>query len=177
MEMKQQVFKVHKRQIKLSQTLAKVGYDSVPGKLLRFLVYSLDSFTMLQKLKTFLDTARETIGDKFFGLDSAVIHISHAEVKKLMQIQPQTRGKYLGLFRVLSPSYFFNNPLTSGMNGMEHTGTRNVVSQALPSPSQNIHVIGNIVDEYLAKAVKKGELNIGKEVTKIVLDVSHQLLF
>lgn len=178
MEITKQVLQAHKRQIRLSHTLKKVGYNSVLGKFLRFLVYSMDIFMMVKKSKMFLNTAKENIGDKFLGLDQAIIHVSHAEVKRLMQVQPQIRGKYFGMFRVSGTSYLLNNPLTTGMNGTEYKGSRAVISQSLPSTSKkNIQLLGNLVDEHLAKAAKKGELKIGEDIPKMILDILHQLMF
>ncbi|MDJ0733795.1 MAG: cytochrome P450 [Nostocaceae cyanobacterium] len=176
MSIKEQVIQAHKRQIRLSQTLAKVGYNSRIGKLLRLRLYYLDAFVILQKLKSFLYTAKENIGDKFFALEQAIIYTSHAEVKKLMQVEPQLRGNDLGIFKVLAPSYLLNNPLSLGMNGREHTGTRAVSLQALPEPSENVELLGNLVDKCLATAANKGELHIS-DLPKMMLVILHQLVF
>ncbi len=177
METKEQVLKAHQRQIKLSRTLAKVGYNSRIGKLLRLRLYYLDAFVMLQKLKSFLDIAKANIGDKFFGVDQAIIHVSHAEVKNLMQVEPQWRGNDLGIIRVLAPSYLLNNPLSLGMNGTEHAGARALFAQALPEPSENIEILGKLVDECLGKAAKEGELHIGKDLPKMMIEILHKLVF
>ncbi|MDJ0620021.1 MAG: cytochrome P450 [Calothrix sp. MO_192.B10] len=177
MAIKEQVINAYKRQVKLSSTLAKVGYDSAIGKLLRLRVYYLDAFVMLQKLKSFLDTAKANIGDKFFAVDQAIIHTSHAEVKQLMEVEPQLRGNDLGIIRILAPSYLLDNPLSLGMNGMEHTGARAVFLQALPKPSENIEYLGNLVDECLTEAANKGELHIGKDLPRMMLKILHQIVF
>ena len=177
MEIKEQVLQAHKRQVRLSRTLAKVGYDSPIGRLLRLRTYYLDAFVMLRKLKSFLEIAKENIGDKFFAVDQAIIHTSHAEVKKLMQVESQTRGNDLGIIRILAPNYLLNNPLSLGMNGTEHTGARAIFLQALPEPSDNIDVLGNLVDECLSEAANKGELHIGKDLPRMMLKILHQLVF
>ena len=177
MGIKEQVLQAHKRQIRLSRTLAKVGYNSPIGRLLRLGTYYLDAFIMLRKLKSFLEIAKENIGDRFFAVDQAIVHTSHAEVKELMQVEPQTRGNDLGIIRMLAPSYLLNNPLSLGMNGTEHTGARTIFLQALPEPSENIEVLSNLVDESLSEAAKKGELHIGKDLPRMMLKILHQLVF
>ena len=79
-----------------------------------------------------LDFFPHHIGDKFFAVDQAIIHTSHADVKKLMHIEPQLRGNDLGIIRILAPSYLLNNPLSLGMNGTAHAGARALFAQAIP---------------------------------------------
>lgn len=177
MAIKEQVIEAQKRQVRLSETLAKVGYNSTIGKLLRLRVYYLDGFVMLRKLKSFLDAAKENIGDKFFAVDQAIVHTSHAEVKNLMQVEPQIRGNDLGIIRMLAPGYLLNNPLSLGMNGTTHTGARAVFSQALPEPSENVEILSNLVDGCLLAATQKGELHIGKDLPRMMLTILHQLVF
>jgi len=177
MAIKEQVLKAHQRQVKLSSTLAKVGYNSSMGKLLRLRVYYLDAFIMLRKLKSFLEAAKENIGDNFFAVDQAIIHTSHAQVKQLMQIEPQLRGNDLGIIRMLANSYLLDHPLSLGMNGTEHAGARALFAQALPEPSENIEYLGNLVDECLTEAANKGELHIGKDLPTMMLKILHQVVF
>ncbi len=177
MAIKEQVLEAHKRQVKLSGTLAKVGYDSTIGKLLRLRVYYLDGFVMLQKLKSFVNTAKENIGDKFFAVDQAIVHNSHADVKKLTQVEPQVRGNDLGIIRILAPSYLLNNPLSLGMNGTTHTGARALFSQALPEPEEKVEILSNLVNQCLSEAAQKGELHIGKDLPRMMVKILHQVVF
>ncbi|MGD1875689.1 MAG: cytochrome P450 [Mastigocoleus sp.] len=177
MAIKEQVIKAQKRQIQLTSTLAKVGYDSAIGKLLRLRVYYLDAFIMLRKLKSFLETAKENIGNKFFAVDQAIVNTSHEDVKEIMQVEPQLRGNDLGIIRILAPSYLLNNPLSLGMNGTEHSGARAIFLQALPEPSEDIKKISSLVDECLSEAAKKGELHIGKDLPRMILKILHELVF
>lgn len=177
MAIKEEVIKSQKRQIELSRTLAKVGYDSKIGQILRLRLYYQDGLLLLRKFKSFLYTAKEVFGDKFFGGDQAIIHTSHADVKKLMQVEPQVRGNDLGIIRMLAPSYLLNNPLSLGMNGTQHTGARALFLQALPEPSQNIETLSNLVNQCLSEAAQKGELHIGKDLPRMMLKILHQLVF
>ncbi|MEM7554983.1 MAG: cytochrome P450 [Cyanobacteria bacterium P01_A01_bin.84] len=177
MAIKEQVIQAQKRQIRLAKTLKKVGYNSAFGRLLRLRVYYLDAFIMLRKLKSFLNTAKENIGDKFFAVDQAIVSTTHEDVKKLMEVEPQLRGNDLGIIRILAPSYLLNNPLSLGMNGEEHSGARAVFTQALPEPSENVETLSNLVDECLSEAAQKGELHIGKDLPKMMLKILHQLVF
>lgn len=177
MAIREEVIKSQKRQIELSRTLAKVGYDSKIGQILRLRLYYQDGLLLLRKFKSFLYTAKEVFGDKFFGGDQAIIHTSHADVKKLMQVEPQVRGNDLGIIRMLAPSYLLNNPLSLGMNGTQHTGARALFLQALPEPSQNIETLSNLVNQCLSEAAQKGELHIGKDLPRMMLKILHQLVF
>lgn len=177
MAIKEQVIKAQKRQIELSRTLAKVGYDSKIGKMLRLRLYYQDALVMLQKLKSFLNAAKENIGDKFFAVDQAIVHTSHADVKKLMQVEPQLRGNDLGIIRMLAPSYLLNNPLSLGMNGTTHTGARALFLQALPEPAENVETLSNLVNQCLSEAAQKGELHIGKDLPRMMLKILHQVVF
>ena len=177
MSIQEQVSKAQKRQIKLASTLAKTGYDTALGKILRLRVYYLDAFVMIRKLKSFLETAKENIGNKFFAVDQAIVHTSHEDVKELMHVEPQRRGNDLGIIRILAPAYLLNNPLSLGMNGEEHSGARAVFTQALPEPSEEISQIGHLVDKCLSEAAEKGELHIGKDLPKMILKILHQLVF
>lgn len=69
MTIKEQVIKSQKRHIELSRTLAKIGYDSKFGQMLRLRFYYQDGLLLLRKFKSFLYTAKETFGDKFFAGD------------------------------------------------------------------------------------------------------------
>jgi cytochrome P450 len=176
MELKDKVLKNHDRQIKLSQRLAKVGYNTAFGKLLRLRAYYSDALIMLKAWKDFLYIRRENIGDKYFAVDHAIMHTSHAQVKELMQVEPQLRGNDLGIIRILAPSYLLNNPLSLGTNGNEHTGIRVVFSQALPDPSEQVEVLARLVDQFLAKAAQQGQLHIGDDLPKMMLEILHQTI-
>jgi cytochrome P450 len=177
MTLKDQVLKGHKRQIWLANILAKVGYDTPIGKFLRLWAYYLDAIVMLQHLRSFLNIRKDNIGEKFFAVDNAIIHSSHALVKELMQVEPQLRGNDLGIIRMLAPSYLLNHPLSLGMNGREHTGVRSVFLQALPDPLKQTQMLGEVVNQSLADAAKKGQLHIGKDLPRIMLKILHQLVF
>ncbi|AFY58434.1 cytochrome P450 [Rivularia sp. PCC 7116] len=177
MTIKEQVIKSQKRQIELSRMLAKVGYDSKIGQTLRLRFYYQDAFLLLRKFKSFLYTAKELFGDKFFGGDQAIIHTSHAEVKKLMQVEPQLRGNDLGIIRMLAPSYLLNNPLSLGMNGTQHTGARALFLQALTNPAEDIENLSNLVNQCLSEAAQKKELHIGKDLPRMMLKILHQVVF
>ena len=122
-------------------------------------------------------SAKEVFGDKFFGGDQAIIHTSHAEVKKLMQVEPQLRGNDLGIIRILAPSYLLNNPLSLGMNGTQHAGARALFLQALPEPAEDIENLSNLVNQCLSEAVQKKELHIGKDLPGMMLKILHQVVF
>jgi hypothetical protein len=174
MELKEKVLKNHDRQIKLAQTLAKVGYDTPFGKLLRLRAYYSDALIMLKAWKDFLYIRWENIGDKYFAVDHAIMHSSHTKVKELMHVEPQVRGNDLGIIRILAPSYLLNNPLSLGTNGNEHTGVRAVLLQALPDPLEQVEVLAGLVDQYLSKAAQQGQLHIGNDLPKILLGILHQ---
>ena len=177
MTIKEQVIKSQKSQIELSRTLAKVGYDSKIGQTLRLRLYYQDGCLLLRKFKSVLYTAKEVFGDKFFGGDQAIIHTSHAEVKKLMQVEPQLRGNDLGIIRMLAPSYLLNNLLSLGMNGTQHTGARALFLQALPNPAEDIENLSNLVDGCLSEAAQKNELQIGKDLPRMMLKILDQVVF
>ncbi|MEA5506645.1 cytochrome P450 [Halotia wernerae UHCC 0503] len=176
MELKDKVLKSHDRQIQLSYRLAKVGYDTAIGKLLRLRLYYTEALVMLKAWKDFLYIRKQYIGDKFFAVDQAIMHANHSQVKELMQTEPQVRGNDLGIIRILAPSYLLNNPLSLGMNGNEHTGVRAVFSQALPDPYAQAGVIGELVDQSLLAAAKQGQLHIGNDLPKMMLGILHQLV-
>ncbi len=171
------ILKAHDRQIKLSHQLAKVGYDTPLGKLLRLVAYYRDAFLMLKQWRDFLYIRKDHIGNKFFAVDQAIMHASHAEVKRLMQVDPQVRGNDLGIIRILAPSYLLDNPLSLGMNGNEHTGIRAVFLQALPSPVEHTATLGYIVDRCLSDTAKQGKLHIGDDLPQMMLQILHQLVF
>ncbi len=177
MTLKDKVLKAHDRQIKLSSRLAKVGYNTTIGKILRLQAYYTDAFILIKHWRDFLYIRKENIGDKYFAVDQAIMHSSHSQVKALMQIEPQVRGNDLGIIRILAPSYLLNNPLSLGMNGTDHTGARTVFFQALPDPSAQANVLGNLVNQFLATAAKQGQLNIGNDLPGMMLEILHQLVF
>lgn len=177
MTLKDKVLKGHDRQIWLSGILAKVGYNTAIGKLLRLVAYYPDALIILKAWRDFLYIRKKNLGDKFFAVDQAIIHTSYPEVRELMQTEPQLRGNDLGIIRILAPSYLLNNPLSLGMNGNEHTGARAVFLQALPDPSQQAEVIAGLVDQSLSKAAQKGQLHIGKDLPRMIVWILHQLVF
>ncbi|MDF5710172.1 MAG: cytochrome P450 [Nostoc sp. S4] len=176
MELKNKVLKNHARQIELSYRLAKVGYNTAIGKLLRLRAYYSDALIMLKAWRDFLYIRRDNIGDKFFAVDHAIMHTSHTQVKELMHIQPQLRGNDLGIIRILAPSYLLNNPLSLGTNGNEHTGVRAVLLQAIPDPSAQVEVLSHLINQCLSKAAKQGQLHIGNDLPKIILEILHQII-
>jgi cytochrome P450 len=171
------ILKAHDSQIELSRRLAKVGYNSPVGKLLRLRAYYTDGFMILKKWRDFLYVRKENIGDKFFAVDNAIMHTNYADVHKLMQTEPQVRGNDLGIIRILAPSYLLDNPLSLGMNGQEHTGVRTIFLQALPDPYENADALGSLVNEFLSKAAQKGQLHIGEDLSKMMVWMLHKLVF
>ena len=177
MEIKDKILKAHDRQLQLSGLLAKVGYDTPIGKLLRLGAYYMDGSIILKAWTDFLYIRKKYIGDKFFAVDQAIMHAPHSQVRELMHIEPQLRGNDLGIIRILAPSYLLNNPLSLGMNGNEHTGVRAVFLQALPEPSEQADTLGHLVNQSLSKAAKQGQLHIGNDLPSIMLGILHQLVF
>lgn len=173
----QKVLKAHDNQVKLSQRLAKVGYDSTLGKLLRLRPYYSEGFTILKAWRDFLYIRKEQIGNTFFAVDQAIMHTDHAQVKKLMQTEPQVRGNDLGIIRILAPSYMLNKPLSLGMNGKDHKGIRAIFQQALPDPFTEADGLGCYVDEFLATAAKQGNLHIGDDLPRFMVKILHHLVF
>ena len=177
MELKDKILKGHKRQIRLSRILAKVGYNTPLGKLLRLVFYYMDGSILLKAWTDFLYIRQQNIGDKYFAVDHAIMHASHSQVKELMHVEPQLRGNDLGIIRILAPSYMLNNPLSLGMNGNEHTGVRAVFLQALPDPSQQAEFLGQLVDQSLSKAATQNQLHIGNDLPRMMVAILHQLVF
>lgn len=173
----QKVLKAHDSQVKLSRRLAKVGYDSTLGKLLRLRPYYSEGFTIVKAWRDFLYIRKEKIGNTFFAVDHAIMHADHAQVKKLMQIEPQIRGNDLGIIRILAPSYMLNNPLSLGMNGKDHTGIRAIFQQALPDPFTEAKGLGCYVDEFLSTAAQRGNLHIGDDLPRFMVKILHHLVF
>lgn len=171
------VLKAHDRQVKLSRRLAKVGYDTACGKFLRLRVYYSDAFIMLRAWRDFLYIRKEKIGNTYFAVDQAIMHADYAQVRRLMQIEPQVRGNDLGIIRILAPSYMLNNPLSLGMNGAEHTGIRNVFLKALPDPFEQTESLGQYVNSSLSEAAKQEQLHIGDDLPRFMLEILHQLVF
>ena len=177
MQLQDKILKAHDRQVRLSSILAKVGNTSPIGRLLRLIVYYLEAAIMLRNWRNFLYIRKDNIGEKFFAVDQAVIHTSYSEVKRLMQTQPQLRGNDLGIIRMLAPSYLLNNPLSLGMNGQEHQGARALFSQALPDPLETAELLGELVNQNLADATKKGQLHIGNDLPEMMIRILHRLVF
>ncbi len=177
MTLKDKVIKGHQRQIWLGNILAKVGYDTVVGKLLRLWVYYADAIIMLGHWRDFLYIRKDNIGDTYFAVDQAIMHSSHSQVKELMRVQPQLRGNDLGIIRILAPSYLLHNPLSLGTNGNEHTGIKAVFSQALPDPLEQTGILGELINQCLADAAKQKQLHIGNDLPKMILRILHQVVF
>ena len=177
MELKDKVLQAHDRQLWLSPILAKVGYNTPIGKLLRLVVYYMDAIIMLGAWKDFLYIRKENLGDKYFAVDQAIMHSSHSQVRELMYTEPQLRGNDLGIIRILAPSYLLDNPLSLGTNGNEHTGVRALFFQALPEPSEKADVLGRLVERSLTEATQQGQLHIGNDLPKILLKILHEVVF
>jgi cytochrome P450 len=177
MALQEQVINGHKRQIWLAKILAKVGNNSPIGKLLRLVFYYADGIVILRHWRDFLYIRKDNIGDKYFAVDQAVMHSSHSQVKELMHTEPQLRGNDLGIIRILAPSYLLNNPLSLGMNGNEHTGARALFSQALPNPLEQADILGELVNQCLADAVKEKQLHIGNDLPRMMIRILHQVVF
>lgn len=177
MTLKDRVLKAHHSQVKLSDQLAKVGYDTTIGKLLRLRAYYTDAFIMIKHWRDFLYIRKENIGDKYFAVDQAIMHSTHSQVHELMHVEPQLRGNDLGIIRILAPSYLLNNPLSLGMNGNEHTGVRTLFFQALPEPTTQTDVLGNLVNQSLSVAAKQRQLHVGDDIPAFMLQILHQLVF
>ncbi|EKV02158.1 cytochrome P450 [Leptolyngbya sp. PCC 7375] len=173
----QKVLKTHNNQIKLSKKLEKVGYNSPRGKLLRLMAYYKEGFTILKAWRDFLYIRKNHIGDTFFAVDHAIMHADHAQVKKLMQIEPQVRSNDLGIIRILAPSYMLNHPLSLGTNGKEHTGIRAIFQQALPDPFEHGDDIGQYIDSLLSEASSQGTLHIGNDLPRFMVKILHHLVF
>ncbi len=171
------ILQAHDRELWLSRIIAKVGYDTTVGKLLRLWFYYTDGLLILRAWTDFLNVRKQHIGDKFYAVDQAIIHADYADVKQLMQTEPQWRGNDLGIIRILAPSYMLDNPLTLGMNGLEHTGSRAVILQALPNPLEKADVLGHLVDKVLAEAAKEGKLHVGKDLPRMIVWILHKLVF
>lgn len=175
--LKQKLLKTHDGQINLSQRLAKVGYDTPLGKLLRLKPYYSEGITMLKAWRDFLYIRKEHIGNTFFAVDQAIMHTDHDQVKSLMQVEPQLRGNDLGIIRILADSYMLGNPLSLGTNGKAHTGIRSIFHQALPDPWQQADGLGSYVDGFLAEHANLGKLHIGDDLPRFMVKILHQLVF
>jgi len=177
MDNKAKILSAHNRQLQLFRLVTAVGYNTPIGKLLRLGAYYMDALIMLKAWTAFLNIRWEAIGNQFFAVDQAIMHADHAEVKALMQTQPQVRGNDLGIIRILAPSYLLNHPLSLGMNGVEHTGVRAVLMRALPDPLQQAETIAPLIEQRLLEATKRGQLHIGKDLPRMMLWILHQLVF
>jgi hypothetical protein len=177
MTTKDKILKAYKLQVRLSRILAKVGYNSPIGKRLRLVGYYRDGLIIVKAWRDFLYVRKENIGDKYFAVDHAIMHSTHSQVRELMHIEPQLRGNDLGIIRILAPSYMLNNPLSLGMNGNEHRGVRTVFLQALPEPSEHPGILGELVNQSLSKAATQNQLNIGKDLPRMMVEILHQLVF
>jgi Cytochrome P450 len=173
----QKILKAHDRQLRFAPVLAKVGYDSRLGRLLRLWLYYTDAIIILQAWTPVLKVRKAQIGDKFYAVDQAIVHASHDNVQQLMQTEPQLRGNDLGIIRILAPSYLLNNPLSLGMNGQEHAGARALFSQALPDPIVVVDELGSLVEQKLTAAAQRGELHVGTDLPKMIVWLLHELVF
>ncbi|MBT9312061.1 cytochrome P450 [Leptothoe kymatousa] len=176
-ELKHKLLKSHNSQVKLSKRLAKVGYDSKMGRLLRLKPYYSEGITMLKAWRDFLYIRKEHIGNTFFAVDHAIMHTDHDQVKDLMQVEPQLRGNDLGIIRILSDSYMLGNPLSLGTNGQPHTGIRKIFHQALPDPWHHAEALGNYVDDFLTDHTRLGTLHIGNDLPRFMVKILHHLVF
>jgi len=132
---------------------------------------------MLKAWTAFLNVRWQAIGNKFYAVDQAIMHADHADVKALMQTQPQWRGNDLGIIRILAPSYLLGHPLSLGMNGTEHTGVRAVFTRTLPDPIQQTTTIAPLIEQRLTQAATQGQLHIGKDLPRMMVWILHQLVF
>src|SRR5579883_2311091 len=173
MDTKDKILTAHQRQIWLSHLLARVGYDTRLGRLLRLGAYYMDAFIMLKAWTAFLNVRWQAIGNKFYAVDQAIMHADHADVKALMQTQPQWRGNDLGIIRILAPSYLLGHPLSLGMNGTEHTGVRAVFTRTLPDPIQQTTTIAPLIEQRLTQAATQGQLHIGKDLPRMMVWILH----
>ena len=171
------ILKNHKSQIKLSSWLAVTGYNTALGKLLRLPLYYQDALIMLKAWTEFLIARKTHIGNTYFAVDQAIMHTDHAQVKQLMQVDPQIRGNDLGIIRMLAPSYLLNHPLSLGMNGQQHAGARATFQAALPDPYEQTASLQQPVEQFLSTAVQKGTLHIGEDLPRFMLEILHQLVF
>lgn len=175
--LKQKVLKGHAHQIQLSQKLAKVGYNSTLGKLLRLKSYYTEGFTILKAWRDFLYIRKENIGNTFFAVDHAIMHADHAQVKKLMQVEPQVRSNDLGIIRIIDPGYMLNHPLSLGMNGQGHSGMRAIFEAALPDPFTQTEELGSYINSFLLGAARSGKLHIGDDLPRFMVKILHHLVF
>ncbi|BAZ07887.1 cytochrome P450 [Calothrix sp. NIES-3974] len=177
MTLEEKILKGHKRQVWLANILAKVGYNTPIGKLLRLWVYYADGIVILRHWRDFLSIRQKNIGDQYLAVDQAIMHSSYSQVRELMHGEPQIRGNDLGIIRILAPSYLLNNPLSLGTNGEEHTGVRALFIQALPNPLEVCDFLGALVNECLMVAVQKGELHVGNDLPAMMIQILHQVVF
>ncbi|HIK08405.1 MAG TPA: cytochrome P450 [Trichormus sp. M33_DOE_039] len=177
MQLKDKVLKAHDRQIRLASILAKVGNTSPIGKLLLFIFYYWEATLIFTNWRDFLYIRKDNLGNKFFALDHAIVHSTHADVKRLMQNEPQIRTNYLGIIKMMASSYLLNNPLSLGTNGQEHTAVRALILQAVPDPLEKAEILGQLVNQNLADLSKKGQLHIGNDIPAMLLRILHQLVF
>lgn len=171
------VLKAHDLQVKLSQKLDNLGFNSFLGKLLRTIIYHKEGSTMFKAWRDFLSIRQKRLGNTFFAVDNALVHTDHAQVKQLMQVEPQARGNDIGILKVNSPSYMLNYPVSLGMNGEDHTNLRILLQQALPDPFEAAADLDHSVDTFLSAAAKRGNLHIGKALPRFMIKVLHQLVF
>ncbi|MEO1395806.1 MAG: cytochrome P450 [Cyanobacteria bacterium J06634_5] len=171
------VLKAHDLQVKLSQMLAKLGFNSFLGKLLRTIIYHKEGSTMFKAWRDFLSIRQKHLGNTFFVVDNALVHTDHAQVKQLMQVEPQLRGNDIGILKVNSPGYMLNYPVSLGMNGKEHTSIRAIFQQAIPDPFEAATQLGRYVDEFLSEAAARGTLHIGNDLPLFMIKILHQLVF
>lgn len=174
MTLEEKVLQGHERQLWFVNIIAKVGYDTPIGKLLRLVVYYADAIIMLRHWRDFLYIRKNNIGDKYLAVDQAIMHSSYSQVKELMHVEPQIRGNDLGIIRILAPSYLLNNPLSLGTNGNEHTGVRALFTQALANPLEKSELLGQLVNQCLADAAQTQKIHIGNDLPGMMLKILHQ---
>ena len=171
------ILKAHDAQLWLSKIIAKVGYNSRIGTVLRLGAYYIDGLIMFTAWTEYLLLRRDRIGDVFLGVDQALFYNSHEDVKRLMAVDPQQRQNDLGIIRILASSFMLNQHLTLGWNGREHAGARAIFGLAVPKPKQIPDRLANSVDLALTEAAGKGQLHIGKDLPGMVANILHQLIF
>ncbi|MEO1395807.1 MAG: cytochrome P450 [Cyanobacteria bacterium J06634_5] len=164
------------RQLKLSKTLSKVGFHTRLGKLLRMKVYYQEGFSLFRSWREFLDSRKEKWGNTFWAFDHALMHTGHADVKKLMQVEPQLRGEDVGIIKILTLGYTLNQPMSLWTNGEAHKSIRTLLEQALPNPLEIAAELGQYTDSFLAEAATRGKLRIGKDLPFFMLKILHHLV-
>ena len=173
----EKILEAHKRQLWFLRILAKVGIDSPFGKLIRLLAYFMDLPLLTQRWRDYLYLRKESVSDKFLGLDQALIYTSYSDAKKLIDTSPQQRENYLGPLKINARSFFLGNPLSLGTNGEEHEGIRALFFQVLPEPSEKTAVLAHLVEQALDRAVNQKRFNVKEDIPQMIVALLHKLIF